>query len=75
MMAAPNRLTAILAPNSKEAIALALPSPRLMIMMPLAYFAAAVFAIYLSGQAGNIASLWFANAITLAVLLRHDIST
>lgn len=54
---------------------LILPSVRLAIALPLSYFAAAVFAIYLSGQAGNIASLWLANAIVVAALLRNRAET
>jgi hypothetical protein len=38
----------------------------------LAYFAAAVLAITLTGQAGNVAALWFAGAVLLAALLRHE---
>jgi signal transduction histidine kinase len=38
----------------------------------LAYFAVATLAIQLTGQAGNVAALWFAGAVLLAALMRHE---
>jgi len=40
-------------------------------LMPGAYFLAAVFAIHLTGQAGNIATLWPAGAILTTALIRR----
>lgn len=53
----------------------AFPSVWVTIAVPLTYFVAAVCAIYLGGQAGNISSLWPAGAILLAALLRNRPST
>src|SRR4051794_10761980 len=48
-----------------------LPSLRVALALPLAYFAAAALAIDLTGRTDNVAAVWYANAILLAALLRH----
>jgi len=50
---------------------LACPPTWLLILMLVAYFLAAVFAIHLTGQAGNIATLWPAGAILTTALIRR----
>jgi len=68
-------------PGGGGALALAgrwipvIPPLWLAISVPLAFFGAAVSAIYLSGHAGNIAALWPANAIVVATLLRRRPAT
>jgi signal transduction histidine kinase/ActR/RegA family two-component response regulator/HPt (histidine-containing phosphotransfer) domain-containing protein len=60
------------APWSRWRAADLLPSPLVAAAVALAYFAAAALAITLTGQAGNVAALWFAGAVLLAALLRHE---
>ena len=51
------------------------PSPIVIAAVPLSYFAAAMFGIYLTGQAGNVAALWLSGSILLTALIRHEPAT
>lgn len=48
-----------------------MPLVRVLVSFGVLYFVLAVAAIYLSRQEGNIATLWFANALGIAYLLRQ----
>src|SRR3712207_1286504 len=51
------------------------PSAVVIAGLPLSYFVAAMFSIYLTGQGGNVASLWLCGGILLTALIRHDPAT
>lgn len=51
------------------------PSAAVYPLIGLAYFVAAVFAIHLSSDVGNIASFWTAGAILLTALIRCRVET
>src|SRR5215213_7398132 len=51
------------------------PSPIVIAAVPLSYFAAALFGIYFTGQAGNVAALWLSGSILLTALIRHEPAT
>jgi integral membrane sensor domain MASE1 len=49
-----------------------MPSLTVALVVPLTYSRRRCLAITLTGQAGNVAALWFASAVLLAALLRHE---